>query len=699
MSRTMPLLIFDNSDDEDWSPEKDDLTPPPSRKKQRFYQYTSAMREVTPEWENIARPGQTEDSPSVARSQRAGKREASSLVAERLDYTTDSPIFVRAQRTPKTAPKDRKLPVFRWSKDMRLAVHLLVTKFHSDWPDAEAIFNKLFEEELSLCGKLDGIGRIAMRQQYSPAEKRKQYWVDVLKHELSPSEVLGRERMIREIKRVKAQEDPTLLVQPSDEQKWRRSVQIATAERHVNPRRNPMITETSTSRIVRRSYPLVASSSSPAQRLTPPSTPPNRTQRSVLPLTPLSSTRKPASVAAPFGVQELAPTARTVFNSISGPLTPAMGKTLITRKRTILDVQESISTPNSDTVLFNPVSQEQAHPRLPSLLFRYYDEGSIGINGSDGFQAGMFIYETLGFPPSPACTDPIIFHYVENHINMAKIASPFISVSTSFYWAVRHAAKRVHEGIYTGRIAMINSEIASANDSAFAVPPYHRPLKDRRAFYHDKCRYNGSYEQLIWARIPRSAIVHDFSLDELKMSLSRYPAMTNALKLDILYRGPPAKKLDAMMKERPVKLGSNLASDLAAMLLLLNIDVTMPERISDLVSDFCIGWKIDVDKDTPGRWELLGGTFVYALTNRTRDVTLAQMQWAKEAFIQGISSGIGGYNWQKKDNTIRAQKRKAESLGLPPVERREKRFLLDRVEIPMRPKDDLAGYQYVTSYD
>ena len=65
-----------------------------------------------------------------------------------------------------------------------------------------------------------------------------------------------------------------------------------------------------------------------------------------------------------------------------------------------------------------PVSEADAHPSPPALLFRYWHQKSHGINNDRGFTAGKFIPQRiLVEPPGPPSCDNIDMNYFANHLN------------------------------------------------------------------------------------------------------------------------------------------------------------------------------------------------------------------------------------------------------------------------------------------
>lgn len=568
-----------------------------------------------------------------------------------LNYTTtepdlytahnSSPSLARVLGTRISKQQDSRKR-FSWSKQSRQTVHILLSNFKYKYAKAAQLFDEIFSDELAACGKSQGIGVASLTAQYNERKTKLHLWTDILKSHFSPLELLEQEQIVRKIRRCRQPQRPS-----------------SPAPRRPDP--PPRTAKPKEAGVNVRDAGIIAE---------PPVTP--------VRVRPIAYFHQQSSTS--MSLEEALP---------SPSVSISMTHTLLTRTRRILGQDVLITTPDSPTLHYNPVSHAEAHPPLPGLFFRYYDENSNGMNSSRGFQSGNSIWYTVGFPPAPPCTDQRIFFDLEKHINMVPIPSPFISVSTYFFWVLRQAFKQASKGKKKGRIAIINAEVAAEGGRAFYVPPYHKRLRAQKAFFGEKYRYGGSHEYVIWTHIPKAAIIRDFSVKELQECVEKIPVMANALKLDILRRDVGMERTRESIGKKPITLTRELTVALADLLLALNINAAKPPRmIEKMVSDFIQGWKVVTVKDSFARWDLLGSTFVHALTDNMRGVTLDQINAAKDAFVDGLAAGQGVYNFHRQEATIRAQRKKAHGLGLV-------RKVEVRIEVERPRQLDLGRYRYV----
>lgn len=101
---------------------------------------------------------------------------------------------------------------------------------------------------------------------------------------------------------------------------------------------------------------------------------------------------------------------------------------------------------------------------------------------------------------------------IENHLNRNPVSSPFISVSTTLFWVIRQALKQKANGkCRNPRITIIDAQVASVGSRAFYVPPYHQQLRNKKVFTKFAWTYRGTHEWLIYAHIPKAAVLLDMS--------------------------------------------------------------------------------------------------------------------------------------------------------------------------------------------
>jgi len=381
------------------------------------------------------------------------------------------------------------------------------------------------------------------------------------------------------------------------------------------------------------------------------------------------------------------------------PLTPSSN----TDDMLIFDTPPSSRRPISEHVVqsyeYVPVTKEAAHPTLPALFYRVYDENSHGVNDSNGFVASQCVYTQGGYPPAPEASSPLMYMYLENHINRNPVSTPFISVSVDPRWVIRMAFKSSSKGSKYPRIAIIDAAKAAEGDKAFFVPPYHKELKNKQIFTEGAWRYSGSHEWVIWADIPKSAIIYDVAIQDLQAKVENLPAVSQALRFDILSTTQKISNTNLMayLKEQQAPLSSSLTAGFAQLLLKLGVDATAPEKvIRKLVSDLIQGWQIGIKADSNGRWRRLAGLFAYELTEGmdTADAE-GRLEVVERAFLHGLASGMGDMNWAKNQILTRRMMKRAEKVGLAVAAEGGTRRLLEAVVIPSGPSVDLSQYRFV----
>jgi len=128
------------------------------------------------------------------------------------------------------------------------------------------------------------------------------------------------------------------------------------------------------------------------------------------------------------------------------------------------------------------VSEEDAHPCLPALLWRYSHSSSQGENSPQGFKSGRSAQARAPPRGPPLCKD-LEWTDVLEHLNPNKsldnpIHSPFISTSSRLVWLLR---KALRERDPSGCMSMIDSSVLDSR-AVYYVPPFHTELKRHFAF-------------------------------------------------------------------------------------------------------------------------------------------------------------------------------------------------------------------------
>lgn len=294
--------------------------------------------------------------------------------------------------------------------------------------------------------------------------------------------------------------------------------------------------------------------------------------------------------------------------------------------------------------------------------------------------------------------------FAENHINRNPVSSPFISVSISLFWVIREALKRQTRGNQGVRVVIINAEVADTTTRAYFVPPYTSELRNKGVFTKGAQRYRGSHEFVLWSHITKDAILCDISIEELQARVMRLPELASAMRLDLIGKANVAKeKIQMQLKALACPLTISLTTELAKLLMALGVNASAPPAmITKLVSDFRLGWQLDIQRDSSARWDGLSGAFALALT--AREATDAQFQTVKEAFLAGLRSGMGDLYWETSPDKTRVMHSRARKVGLEPelrkqvTRRRPRRQVMAEpwviIESPPETRLDLDRFRY-----
>lgn len=150
------------------------------------------------------------------------------------------------------------------------------------------------------------------------------------------------------------------------------------------------------------------------------------------------------------------------------------------------------------------------------------------------------------------------------------------------------------------------------------------------------------------------------------------------------------------LREQAPQLTAELTIEFASLLIAFGVNTATPTAmIAKLVSDFVQGWAIDVANNSKARWRRHAAIFAYQLDNN-RNASEAQFQAVEQAFLDGLSSGVGDFNWQADPIKTRVMAKRATKAGLEPSPVRPKtRRLVEAVEIEARPRSGVNLQQYM----
>ncbi|KEQ67895.1 uncharacterized protein M437DRAFT_62259 [Aureobasidium melanogenum CBS 110374] len=178
------------------------------------------------------------------------------------------------------------------------------------------------------------------------------------------------------------------------------------------------------------------------------------------------------------------------------------------------------------------IKREEAHPPLPVVLFRAYNDASQGSNSSEGFVASHF-EDHDGLPLPPEYSDHDLENAIRKHLSKHEdFKSPFISTSSCLIKVMRRAIKASEKAqdLTSCRIGIINTQKVGQGDVIFYARPYRELFRTKGVY---PWRYSAEEEYLVWGSIPRKAILADLSLQGLSLFIAEDPVLSHAFDTDV----------------------------------------------------------------------------------------------------------------------------------------------------------------------
>ncbi|KAK5126694.1 hypothetical protein LTR85_009628 [Meristemomyces frigidus] len=536
-----------------------------------------------------------------------------------------------------------------WDAQQRTgeSLHLLYTQFEYDLAQITAIFNEMYKDHLAACNIFSGLPATTVKAQYSSTERKRKpgIWESICAEPPSVEERHLRNRLIKRIKEVAAtlrqrQSDNPAVDSPAvpdtlgviTRKRNRTAARNVTSDAGGDTDQPTRPTKRSTNAVVLLSRPATLS------RLT--------TTARTLP-TPPKTPRTPRTPRSPGARRPAATIRYTLEDGTSMNLTP-----------------QEFERTKKDLV---PVLEAAAHPASSALLFRYWDENSQSKLIRGQFKAGK--YRTANIPPGPLPElDSKYFPWTEicSHLNRDLTRSPFISTSNHLCWILRLAAKEASRGVTGGQVTIIDAA-ALESRNVYHVPPFHKTLCAKRPFTKGAQRYHGSHEFMVYHKIPSSAVVSTFAVQEL-LGLSRtVPALGNVLRFNVLtMAGDYRKKLRRMLREDDVQLKPEIVSAMARLCRFMGLSTQTPmSQISHVVSDIVQGWAFHVLYASPEEWPQVAAIFAHVYCRRSTPAAgVREVQKVKVAFLDGVKWGLGTFNARHTAENILKMQKKADAVGL-----------------------------------
>lgn len=278
----------------------------------------------------------------------------------------------------------------------------------------------------------------------------------------------------------------------------------------------------------------------------------------------------------------------------------------------------------------NDISEEEAHPCLPSLLWRYHDSSSQGANSASGFKSGRSAHARVPPRGPPLCKD-LEWMDVLEHLNPSKnlehrIHTPFISTSSRLLWLLRKALRKQDP---SGCISVIDSS-ALNSQGVYYVPPFHTELKKRFVFDNGAQYYKGISEHLVWNEIAPSAVIKTISINEFCAFVNGNKDVERLMRLDKLASNSKLDDISRMFKRDCFKITDSLAVAIAELVMFFGLDHTScANMLSRLVYEIVQGWALTPDDIAQSSWQAKARWFTHTICRRSAE----PVSFAKQSSI------------------------------------------------------------------
>ena len=264
------------------------------------------------------------------------------------------------------------------------------------------------------------------------------------------------------------------------------------------------------------------------------------------------------------------------------------------------------------------ISEEDAHPCLPSLFWRYWDYSSQGTNSASGFKSGRSAHARAPLRGPPLCKNLEWIDVLE-HLNPSKnlelrIHSPFISTSSRLLSILRKALRK---GDPSSRISVIDSSALDPK-AVYYVPPFHAELKRHLVFDNGAQYYKGISEHLVWQEIASSAMIKTVSLDELIRFVNGNRDVKQLMRLDKIASRSKLDEISRTLKRDCVKITDSIVVAIAELVMFFGLGHTSSgESLSRLVYEIAQGWALTLDGVTQSSWQTKAQWFTHTICRRS----------------------------------------------------------------------------------
>lgn len=267
---------------------------------------------------------------------------------------------------------------------------------------------------------------------------------------------------------------------------------------------------------------------------------------------------------------------------------------------------------------YHDISEEDAHPFLPSLLWRYWDSSSQGTNSISGFKSGRSAHARAPPRGPPLCKNLEWIDVLE-HLNPSKnhelrIHSPFISTSSRLLWILRKALRK---GDPFGRISVIDSSALNP-EAVYYVPPFHTELKRHLVFDNGAQYCKGISEHLVWQEITSSAMIKTVSLDDFCRFVNGNSDVKRLVRLDKIASRSRLDEISRTLKRDRVQITDGIVVAIAELVMFFGLDhASSGESLSRLVYEIAQGWALAPDGVTQSSWQTKAQWFTHTICRQS----------------------------------------------------------------------------------
>ncbi|KAJ6021781.1 hypothetical protein N7540_007285 [Penicillium herquei] len=162
--------------------------------------------------------------------------------------------------------------------------------------------------------------------------------------------------------------------------------------------------------------------------------------------------------------------------------------------------------------------------QMPTVLFRWYNIDSQGINSEDLIRAGLFTGDDNFDLDVNHVRKHEILEMFESHVSKAKCPSPFISTFVHPLSPIHRAIRKQNEA----RLAMIDTSKLGPDAIVIKASTLVQLTNTRTR------KWRGYGEYLIWEEVPRNAILCTFKISRLEDIAMDWLDIGEFLQLDVL---------------------------------------------------------------------------------------------------------------------------------------------------------------------